>query len=135
MQLVYSCQITLQRENLTRITIKHTDKKLLNHLCRSVTEGLGECKVSNMYSIFTSKSGMDDEFSIQTFEHAGNEMGMLLHSIQCDSKNTSHGHKLLPRNHDKRATQADSLESGNVIKNRHTFTHAVLPSLIHTNTY
>lgn len=110
-------------------------KTFLNHLRRSVTEGFGEYAFSNMYSIFTSKSGMDDEFSVQTFEHAGNEMGMLLHSILCDSKNTSHGRKLLPRHHDKRATRADSLESGNVIKNRHTFAHAVLPSLIHTNTY
>lgn len=113
---------------------KQIDKKFLNHLCRSVTKGLGEYKLSNIFqysNTYQSKSGMDDEFSIQTFEHAENEMGMPLHSIQCDSKNTRHGHKLLPRHHDKRATQADSLESGNAIKNRHTFTHAVLPSLTH----
>lgn len=100
--------------------------KCLNHLHRSVTKGPGEYKLSYMYSILISKSGMDDEFSIQTFEHAENEMGMLLHSIQCDSKNTSHGHKPLPRHHDKRGTRADSLEAGNVIKNRHTL-HSLMP--------
>jgi len=40
-----------------------------------------ECKVSKMYSIQTSKSSTDDEFTVQTLKHAGNEMGMLSNSI------------------------------------------------------
>lgn len=34
-----------------------------------------------MYSIQTSKSSTDDEFTVQTLKHAGNEMGMLSNSI------------------------------------------------------
>lgn len=34
-----------------------------------------------MYSIQTSKSSTDDEFTVQTLKHAGNETGMLSNSI------------------------------------------------------